>query len=34
MVNKDENGKKGDCSFMMSLNMGGPIGGPEKKESD
>lgn len=35
MVNKDENGKKGDSAFMMNLNMGGgPIGGPEQKESD
>lgn len=33
MVNKDENGKKGDSAFMMNLNMGGPIGGPEQKES-
>lgn len=29
MVNKNENGRKGDCAFMMSLNMGGPMGEPE-----
>lgn len=29
MVNKDENGKKDGCAFMMILNMGGPMGEPE-----
>lgn len=33
MVNKDENGKKGGCAFMMILNMGDLWGNLSKKKT-